>query len=126
MKNQKRKLFAALDVVIIAMVIVAAAFAFLSQFNTSDSDLTCVIRANGEVVHKVSLDNVSESKVYTVHNVNVKISHECVSVSSSDCPDKLCENTGEISRGGQSIVCLPNKVSVTLVCEENAVDAVVG
>ena len=32
-----------------------------------------------------------------------------------DCRDKICVNTGKISRAGQSIVCLPARVSVAVV-----------
>ena len=43
----------------------------------------------------------------------------------SDCPDHTCERTGKIKYVGQSIICLPNKLSVTIVGEsEDAVDFV--
>ena len=35
-------------------------------------------------------------------------------VESSDCPTQDCVHTGHISRSGQSIVCLPARVIVTL------------
>lgn len=43
----------------------------------------------------------------------------------ADCPDKLCVNQRAISRGGESIICLPNKVVISIVGgEEQEVDAV--
>lgn len=43
----------------------------------------------------------------------------------SDCPDHTCERTGKIKYVGQSIICLPNKLSVTIVGEsDDAVDFV--
>lgn len=43
----------------------------------------------------------------------------------ADCPDKLCVNQKAISREGESIICLPNKVVVSIVGgEEKEVDAV--
>lgn len=43
----------------------------------------------------------------------------------SECPDHTCERTGKIKYVGQSIICLPNKLSVTIVGEsEDAVDFV--
>lgn len=43
----------------------------------------------------------------------------------ADCPDKLCVNQKAISREGESIICLPNKVVVSIVGgEEREVDAV--
>ena len=43
----------------------------------------------------------------------------------ADCPDKLCVNQKAISREGESIICLPNKVVISSVGgEEREVDAV--
>ncbi len=36
-------------------------------------------------------------------------------VSEADCPDGLCVHMGRISRGGQSVVCLPHRVVVEIV-----------
>ena len=35
-------------------------------------------------------------------------------VSESDCPNQDCVHSGAISRAGQSVVCLPARVAVTL------------
>ncbi|MBQ3373166.1 MAG: NusG domain II-containing protein [Oscillospiraceae bacterium] len=46
-------------------------------------------------------------------------------VSEANCPDKLCTGFGKISRNGQIIVCLPNKLIVSVEGGEEAeVDAV--
>ena len=49
-----------------------------------------------------------------------------VRVSDSDCPGQDCVHTGAITRAGQSIVCLPAQVVVSLVSTSSDVDAVLG
>ena len=44
----------------------------------------------------------------------VEISGGTVRVVDSPCPDKICVAAGSISRAGQFIACLPNRVSITL------------
>ena len=129
MKEKKRKLFSVLDIVIIVVVIVVATLAFLSQFNRSADNLCCVIRQNGEVLHTIVLDGIKADTQYLVdgeYKVTVVVSENGAFVKNTSCPDKLCEHTGEITRSGQSIVCLPAKVSVTLENDTNEIDAVVG
>ncbi len=55
----------------------------------------------------------------------IKISDCHVSVSYSDCPDGICVGTGEISRCGDSIVCVPGKLVLTVGGERDE-DYVVG
>ena len=45
-------------------------------------------------------------------------------VSHADCPDKLCVNQGRIRGSGQMIVCLPNRVTVTIEGVSSGVDMV--
>ena len=49
-----------------------------------------------------------------------------VSVSSADCPDRLCEKTGVIRCAGQSVVCLPARVIVTVEGGVSDADVTVG
>lgn len=41
----------------------------------------------------------------------------------ADCPDQLCVRQGKISRDGEMIVCLPNRVTVQ-VSDEGSTDVV--
>lgn len=57
------------------------------------------------------------------HRNVIIIENNTVRISEADCPDGLCVRQGVISRAGQSIVCLPARVAVTI--EGGGVDAVV-
>ncbi len=45
-------------------------------------------------------------------------------METADCPDKLCVAQGKISRSGQTIICLPNKVMVTIKGGKSEYDGV--
>lgn len=40
-------------------------------------------------------------------------------MKQASCPDHLCKKQGEIDKDKESIVCLPNKVVVMVVSQEN-------
>lgn len=41
-------------------------------------------------------------------------------ISQADCPDELCVKTGRVQYDGETIVCLPHKVVVTIKSKEKA------
>ncbi len=45
----------------------------------------------------------------------VEVDGRRVRVISSPCPNKICVAQGWIERPGETITCLPNRVSITLV-----------
>ena len=47
-------------------------------------------------------------------------------LSYSNCPDHTCEKTGKIRYVGETIICLPNRLSITVQGEytENSVDLI--
>lgn len=57
------------------------------------------------------------------HN-KIVIANGEVWMEEADCPDKLCISQGKISRSGQTIICLPNKVMVTIKGGKSEYDGV--
>lgn len=45
-------------------------------------------------------------------------------MADADCPDKLCVRQGKIHRNGETITCLPNKLTITVIDEEGEVELV--
>ena len=86
-----------------------------------------MISIDGETVERVPLENYQggsyESRGYTVR---VAAEDGAVRVAESDCPNQDCVHTGAISRAGQSIVCLPARVAVTLEGASAGYDVIVG
>ena len=58
---------------------------------------------------------------YGHNHLTIKDGH--AQVTDADCPDAVCVRHRAVSRVGQSILCLPHKVAVTVVGGEPAVDA---
>lgn len=53
------------------------------------------------------------------------ISDGTASVSDADCPDRLCVNQRNIFQKGESIICLPHKLVITIDSDkEGELDAV--
>ncbi len=56
----------------------------------------------------VSIPEDSEDNV-------VQVETGKISMYSATCPDHICMKTGAISKPGETIVCLPHKVVITIV-----------
>ena len=95
--------------------------------------LTAVVSVDGEVTERVALSGLTapEERTYT-HNgytLHVTFTAESAQVTASDCPTQDCVHMGEITRGGQSIVCLPARIVVQLeggAAADDGVDLVIG
>lgn len=75
---------------------------------------TAVVSFEGEIVAEIPLDR---DGVYPLEGFDMEftVKDGRICVSKSDCPDKICEKTGFISGSRQSIVCLPNRISVRII-----------
>jgi len=97
----------------IAIIIVAVIFLVLWLIPKPAGGVVTIM-VDGEVYKKVSLGENSETKVESEFGKNTVIVKDGeVYVTDTDCPNKLCEKD-KISKNGQSIVCLPNRLSVTI------------
>ena len=78
-------------------------------------DSGSVPRVKASSIRCVSLD--SEATVHVpgpLGDTVVAIRDGAVEVLSSPCPEKICIKTGKVSKPGQWIACLPNKVFVAV------------
>ena len=120
----KRKYFRLWDLIPISLVVIvflSGLWNLLSSHN-EEGHLTAVISVNSEEFCRVDLSGVKEAYDLEVPTsegvVVVHIAPDGVCVKDSPCPDKVCVNTGKLTRSGQSAVCLPERVSVKLLTAE--------
>lgn len=86
--------------------VVAAALAVLF-FMLSANGKTVVLKQNNEVIAEYPLNK--DMEVTLEHNTFIIKSGE-VYMSKADCKNNICVKTGKISKRGECIVCLPNRI----------------
>lgn len=107
-KVKQSKPFTVIDVAVVATLIALTVLCALVIFR-KDGKTVVISSPSGTVTRPLSVDADIELQHLIVHIKGGK-----VYVTHADCADKICEKTGAISRAGQSIVCLPNAVTVTV------------
>ena len=126
---KSRKRLAASDVVLAFVLVSVSVLMTALQFkNTGNTALKAVVKKNGVTVQSVVLQDREpyEMCIDEEYNIILYIEKNGVTVTRSDCADKICVNTGKITKPGQTIVCLPARVSVELqgVTAVNELDGV--
>ena len=112
-----------LDIIVIALLLLIAVALLLAVTLTKKSGNLVVVEINGAVSNEYSLSIDGVFPLNGGTNTLVIENGEAY-LSYSNCPDHTCEKTGKIRYVGETIVCLPNKLSVTVQGEqtENSVD----
>lgn len=134
------------DLIVVAAVLALAALLgvrfWLSPAPESGT-LLAVVEIDGAEVDRFTLAQAAEeTRTYTNNGVTLTVA-PCatakrdaetrtqtetagVRVASSDCPTQDCVHTGQISRAGQSIVCLPAHIVITLAGADADYDLITG
>ena len=112
------------DAAVIAAVIAAAAalFFLLLPKGAAANALVCTVSQNGQVLDTVNIAVGMADQERTYGEYVVEFSHGNIRVKSAPCANQDCVRTGWISRGGQSIVCLPGRFVVELAAESGEND----
>ena len=113
-----------LDIIVIAAILLASLALLLVMTLTKEEGSVVVVEIDGATVATYSLEENGEYSLNGGTNVLV-IENGKAYLNYSNCPDHTCERTGKIQYVGQSIICLPNKVAITIKGEaEGGVDFV--
>ena len=106
----KKKLFTKRDIVIIALVLVAATLALV--FIPKDKGNVAVVMYGDETIMRIDL---SRDKTYNIDArlpVTLEVKNEKIRFVNSQCPDLICEGFGFIGNGNEYAICVPARVSV--------------
>ena len=104
------------DIALIAALGLAALGLWALLRLTKPAGAEAVVTVDGETVAVLPLDRdavrtVGEDRGFSN---TVEVSGGRVRVRDADCPDRLCVRQGWLSRDGESAVCLPHKLTVTV------------
>lgn len=113
------------DYIVIVGVLAIAVILWIAFGQLWKSDGSIVeVTVDGEVIGTYQLN---QDQTVQIQDTNILvIKNGKADMTEADCPDKLCVNQKAISKDGETIVCLPNKVIVMILGEQkSAEDAVV-
>lgn len=128
MDGKMKKRFGKNDVILIGVLLTAALIIFfVGNYFFKEDGAKVQVTVDGEVYGTYPL---TEERT-----VAIKIDGETTNIlqlekgkavmMTADCPDQLCVHQQAISKEGQTIVCLPNKVVAEVIgTEESDVDSI--
>ena len=121
LKSKKKEIIAVLILVLIAVV----SFVCI-RFFVENKGKYVKVYVNEKLTKTFDLTKDREYFIETKFGYNLLIiKNERTRILDADCPNKICVNKGYISKNGESIICLPHHVVVTVESsEDNNVDAV--
>lgn len=117
------------DFIIIGAVVVVAAVMLIILYGSSSNLGSYVqIEIDGKITETLPLDEDTEKKITTENGGTntLVIKDGRAKMVEANCPDGICKNHKAISRNGESIICLPHKVVVSVVDNnsDDEIDAV--
>ena len=107
-------------VLILAIALVGLCLLFFNGRKSTPGS-SVVVEVDGKTVASYPLDTDGVFVLNGGTNT-LEIKDGKARISDADCPNMQCVRQGWISRGGQSIVCLPNKLIVTVTSSDRSVD----
>lgn len=104
------------DFIIIGVVaVIVSVLAFFLYFVNADSGSVVVVEKDGEVIETLSLEQDAE-RVYEFDGETntLVIEDGKAKITDANCPDGICSQHKSINKSGESIICLPHKLVVTV------------
>lgn len=113
MKDKNTKII----IIVLALLCVLGIVSFALLKNLP-SGTVAVISVDGEEYERIDLSAVKEAydiEISTDFGKNtVHVEPGAISVTSASCPDKVCVKQGRLSGGGVPIVCMPNRLVISI------------
>src|SRR5690554_3269836 len=101
-------------------------FAYINRHAFLDQERFVSVQVDGEEVKKILYDDQLIGHTIPVESQYgyslIEIGDKQVRLAEADCPDQICVHKGNISRIGETIVCIPNKLVIEVKGDSGAND----
>lgn len=94
------------------MILIAFAASVFWFFIETDEDAKVVVTVEGKSYGSYLLKEDTQINIKGTNILRIKDGQ--ADMIDADCPDKLCVHQKPISKAGESIICLPHKIIVTI------------
>lgn len=103
------------DIILITGLLIAAAVVTLGFRLFTRNGEKAVVTLDGTVILEQPLQEDCDMPIRSENGENVlRIENGKVRITEADCRDQICVNHKEISKAGESIVCLPHGLVVEI------------
>ena len=111
------------DILLIACLLSVAAIGMLYLFVFRSPGDTVKVTVDGKTYGVYSLSQNITEDIYTgengEHHNRLVIYDGKAHMETATCPDGICVAHAPIFRSGESIVCLPNRVVITVIADRD-------
>ncbi len=105
------------DIVFICAILVFSGILFAIFPLIRNDGAYVTVKIDGKEVARYSL-SIDGEYILNQGTNTLRIKDGRASLHNSKCPDKLCERFGEIDKSGETVTCLPNRLTVTVYGEK--------
>lgn len=109
-KIKQKSIYTVILFIVFVLIAQFAMFIFWGQLQ--EKATTAVVTVDGEERYRCSLFIEKEIEIDDTNTLVIK--DGVVDMIFADCPDQICVKHASISKVGETIICLPNQVVVTI------------
>lgn len=126
-RRDRKKVLRATDILLAGIIVLASIVLATAQLRPGQAEdgfaspsNAVIVEVNSKRMETIPFSKISGSLTFAVqtdegHEATLEVSESGKArITASTCLDKTCVRTGWISRPGQSIVCLPNRLVVRI------------
>ena len=120
-KNTKKTTIRRGDIILTSTFLITAVLIFTCYNLFFHNPGTSVqITADGRIINTLPLasDTTIIINGYNNGTNTLQIKNGYASIIDADCPDKLCQKQKKIKYNGETLVCLPHRVVVSVISQE--------
>ena len=106
------------DILLVLFLVLLCVIWFIPK--ETKGEITAEIFLEGEKVHSAVLSEINEKETVKIEGCEILLEKDGVTFLHSDCSDKLCEKRGKMTRSGDAMACVPQRVVIVLSSQNKA------